>query len=374
MPALTAAGTTAEQAARTVARAALPGSPNDEPVGPLDEPQWEHLLTIVRRQRIGGLLVEAIAAGALIVTDAQEIAAARIHAVGASLCLRLERMLLTVTRLLADAGIPSVVLKGPAHAHLAYPDPAQRLFGDVDLLVRSADMAGAIAVLEQRGFRRPFASIGVDFDREFGKGALLVSGDGLELDLHRTLVFGLFGLTLDLDGMFEGTVELALAGRSLAALGPEERFLHACYHAALGNNPPRLQALRDVAQMHGAHAFDVAALRRLCAEARADAVVARAIRLVESELGLELEGELAAWAREYQVGAWERRAIEAQIGERQSMTVQALLALRVLPMRSRVRLVRALIAPGEGLVRQRGGSRRAWLWRGIGSLLRGMRP
>ena len=54
-------------------------------------------------------------------------------------------------RMMREAGIPYVVLKGCASA-LYYPDPSERIMGDVDFLVRKEDMGRAGSVLEQAGF------------------------------------------------------------------------------------------------------------------------------------------------------------------------------------------------------------------------------
>ena len=51
--------------------------------------------------------------------------------------LVLEDLLLEVVEMLAAAGIEIRCIKGPAVAHLDYPAPELRSFGDIDLLVRS---------------------------------------------------------------------------------------------------------------------------------------------------------------------------------------------------------------------------------------------
>ena len=56
------------------------------------------------------------------------------------------------------------------------------------------------------------------------------------------------------------------------ALAREERFLHSCFHAALGDNPPRLLALRDVAQVLLDGRLDLHLVRALAASWQADAV------------------------------------------------------------------------------------------------------
>ena len=56
-----------------------------------------------------------------------------------------------VDELMKNANIPYVILKGCASA-LYYPDPLERMMGDVDFLIRKSDLKCAGAVLEQEGF------------------------------------------------------------------------------------------------------------------------------------------------------------------------------------------------------------------------------
>ena len=51
-------------------------------------------------------------------------------------CVQLERVLLETVAELDALGAEFRVLKGTAVAHLDYPDPSWRGFGDIDLLVR----------------------------------------------------------------------------------------------------------------------------------------------------------------------------------------------------------------------------------------------
>src|SRR5690606_19262159 len=103
------------------------------------------------------------------------------------------------------------------------------------------------------GYRRPLPEQSPGFDRRFGKGATVVSPEQLEVDLHRRLAIGRFGVRLPTDVLFEEPGferpdPLPLAGRTLPALGPPARLLHACYHAALGGFR-HVRVHRDIAQL-----------------------------------------------------------------------------------------------------------------------------
>jgi hypothetical protein len=148
-------------------------------------------------------------------------------------------LLLDAVSVVREASIPTCVLKGVALAHLVYPDPSYRVFGDVYLLVPSAMFASAIAVLHREmGTARCVPELRPGFDERFGKEALMRSVNGLELDVHRMFVEGAWGLTMDLDDLFSPSRRFVLAGQELDALPMPQQFLHACYAAAIGDWPP----------------------------------------------------------------------------------------------------------------------------------------
>src|SRR5207248_10574335 len=65
---------------------------------------------------------------------------------------------------LSRAGLRSLVLKGPAIASWLYDDPADRAYGDIDLLVDPARFAQAESVLGRLGFEPVVGPL--DFERD----------------------------------------------------------------------------------------------------------------------------------------------------------------------------------------------------------------
>src|SRR5690606_4290651 len=116
---------------------------------------------------------------------------------------------------------------------------------------------------------------------------------GDELDAHRTLLFGSFGLHIVTADLFASTVTFELGGHELRALGPETGLLHACYHAALGDPDPRLGSLRDVAQRFALGEHDPDSVLELVERWGAAPVVARAVRLCASHLDVRIDDEVA---------------------------------------------------------------------------------
>ena len=329
---------------------------------PLEDRAWRQLLRTVSAQRLHGLAARAAADGVLAVTEDQASELVELEAHAAASAVLLERALIDTASTLAAAGVPVRVLKGAAVAHLDYPDPALRLFGDIDVLMRSAHVERGIATLVDAGCTRAVAELASGFDRRFGKGATLRRPDGAEVDVHRILVSGSFGLRFESDTLFHSEESFQVGGVQLPALGRTHRFLHACYHAALGNPVPRLVPVRDVAQMARHPAFDWGAALDEAGRWRGEAVVARALDLCSGLLGVELDDGLVAWASSFEPSARDRRAIAACLSEDGRFARQAIGALPDVPgLRAKVAYARALAFPRTDHLAGRGRDRGAHL-------------
>lgn len=332
--------------AAKVAAAGLPGSLHDRPDAPLHDRLWERLLDRVREQRLTGLLASAVSTGSWPATDEQYVDVLEAHVRATFEVLELEHLLLVVVDQLAAAGVDARVLKGSAVAHLDYPQTHERVFGDVDLLVRGADFDRAVETLVRLGYHRRFPQPRRGFDSRFSKGTSFVSPDGFELDLHRTFVMGPFGLLVDLDQVWAEHQPFTVGGQSLAALAPDVRFLHACFHAALGDAVPRLMPQRDVVQLLLGGSLDMNVVRELMSTWRAQAVVARAVTLAWETLAVADVVALSAWAQRYTPSAQERRYLKVYTDTRGSYAAKELAALSALPRtRDRVAFLHALVLP-----------------------------
>lgn len=359
-----------EEVALAVAAYGLRGTLTRLPDSPLGADDWAALVERVRHERMPGLLVAAIADGALPVLPEQAEEASQAHVSSMCTAVLLERDLLDTVHLLGDAGIPCRVLKGSAVAHLDYDDPSLRSFGDLDLLVPPEHFDRAVELVAGRGDRRQFLSPRPDFDRRFSKGTSFITSSGRDLDLHRTFVSGPFGLTVELPDLFASASPFSLGGESVLALGPEERFLHACFHAALGDIPPRLVALRDVAQILLHTPLSVPDVQERCRRWRAEPVVARAVSLAWQSLRIADVVALSVWASRYRLDAGQRRAIRVYTDEHTTYPAQAATALWAIPRFSdRAAYLRALLFPDRHYLAPRDQSYTKRVRRGLTTLV-----
>jgi hypothetical protein len=339
---------------RSVAASGLGGEQTSWPSAPLDRHAWDELIRVVRQQRLAGLLVHAIDHGDLPATVEQTGQARREHFDGICRVLMLEGGALEIIDHLSTAGVEARVLKGPAVAHLDYPDPALRLFVDVDLLVSSAQFDQAVDALTTAGHPRQHPQPRLGFDRRFSKGTSFVAHGRLEIDLHRTFVMGPFGLRVVLDDLWVSASTFTVADTDLQALDPEVRFLHACFHAALGNAVPRLVPQRDVAQMLLNRRLDMDRVEGLMSRWQAEAVVAKAVSQTWRTLRLTDTSPVATWALRYRPSARSRRDLALYSDPNGSYTRKSLGALRALPgVRDKAAFAFALAFPDRSYVEAR---------------------
>jgi hypothetical protein len=340
-----------------VAGYGLPGASSALPQSVLDDTVWDVVFSEVHRQRLTGHLVHAIDDGAFKAKDNQEAAALDAHERALALALMLEQLLLKTTRQLERADVCVRVLRGPAVAHTVYSDPGLRSFADIDLLVAERDYEAALSQLSTGGARRRFQEPRPGFERRFGKGVCLEIPGGLEIDVHRTLVAGPFGLALDADGLFEDSADFVVGGRTLQGLDPEARLVDACFHAALKGKQHGLSALRDVAQMVLCSPLDLGRLRDRCRLWRCGIVVQRGVDHAWEAFGLEPTAEVVRWARSYEPTRFERQALYAYRNGHGTYARQAVAGLGALDgLRAKLTYAAALLFPARVYVRDRDGT------------------
>lgn len=345
-----------------IAAQGLPGVSGLKAMRPLTTQAFANLMQAVARQRIQGHLVAAIENGLLPATEHQDSLAREAHLSVLATDLLLERLLVETSTLLTGLAVSHRALKGPAVARTAYPEPALRSFGDVDLLIDAASFDDTVEALRAAGGIPRFEDPRPRFTARFGKGVCVVTPSGLEIDLHRVFNSGAFGLAIDQDELLRESDSVVIAGTAIPVLSAPYRFLHACYHAALGSPRPRFSSLRDIAQIASTTSLDNRRVLSIATGWRGLAVLQRALFLTRVNLTANFDSPLFRWAETYVPSRFECRALESYVSDSASYARQAAVGLWALPTwRQRAAYAQALLFPSSHYLQQREGSHlRRW--------------
>jgi hypothetical protein len=316
------------------------------PERPLGSEAWGQLVALVGAQRLAPQLASIAGAGRWPVTPEQVAHSESLHAAAMATSLLLDRQLLDVARQFDAHAVPFVVLKGSAVAHLDYPDPAGRAYGDVDLLVPPSHIETAEAVVTAAGGRRAFSEPRPGFDRRFGKGSSYRMPSGLEVDIHRTLALGPFGIAVDPVELAAGQDSFVIGDRTLPALDRPRRFLHACYHAVLGRSVPRLVPLVDLVMAAPRTERDMHEVVQLAHRWQADAVLDAAIAVTVERLGWSVPGHISRAFDELSRSERQRRWLRAYRDERRSSALLTMAGVEAIPgWPDRIDYLRAALWP-----------------------------
>ncbi len=306
-------GRALSRAQQTVLGCGLPISPDGRieqasipPIGPAE---LDDLVRWASNERITGLLVLALDAGAIVVEPPAgselDNAVQTAHVAALRSSLAAEATGVVAVAALRHAGIDPYLFKGMASAHLDYADPAERTFFDADIVVPRAQIAPAIDALTAAGFQREGTPLGARWERRFARAVELRQHDGVELDLHGCVATGYFGWTLDHARLRSDRAVVDLGGHEMFAFGPTGRLLISCYAVELSRGPG-LRLLRDVAQQ----LFVTNADWRTAAQWAGDGEIVIARALLRLRDALEIEHESFGWAELVEPTPTARRALE----------------------------------------------------------------
>ncbi|HXW34674.1 MAG TPA: nucleotidyltransferase family protein, partial [Acidimicrobiales bacterium] len=329
---------------------------------PLDARSWSELMTLLQRQRLIGLFSAAVSECAIAVTAEQKDELSAVEEATVSKTLEVERDAIEIVDALANAKIKHRILKGPAVAHLDYPDPQRRPYEVVNLLVPMDRYDDAVELIMGRGCRRSVPEPRPGFDRRFGKGTTLLSDDGRVVELHRTIVTGPYAMLTDPNNLFDTSTALELHGHELCALGLEERLLHACFDARIGDDPPLLLRLRDIVQLALTNQLDIPHIESISDAWKAQSVVAEAIHHAWETLSVVDIVPLSAWAAGHKSSRTDRRRLSAYRKVRGRTLVSVPTVRDIRPRRAIVPYLRAVLLPDRRYLegRYRGHAHRWW--------------
>jgi hypothetical protein len=342
--------------ARTIAASGLAGmQPPDATT--VSEAAWPGVLSRIRAERISGLAVQSAESGWLDLSDEQTTELLREHRDSMTWCLSVERKLVGLAEAFDAEGIVFAVLKGASVAHTMYADPCLRSFGDLDLLVATADYERACALLGRLGHIRQRPEPRPGFEVRFGKASVHKHpDDDVEVDLHRTLVLGPFGLWIDPHELLASREPFLLGGRKLDRLDDTAMLLNVAMHASLGQRPIRLVPLRDVAQLLTAADVDWQVLAGWARRWRVAPVLRHAFLTMGTTLGVPIPLDASRFVG-MRPARSEARLLSRYTGTRRNEGGTSITTLRAIPgLRAKAAYARALAFPDRSFLEARSGN------------------
>jgi hypothetical protein len=143
--------------------------------------------------------------------------------------------------------------KGAALGQLLYGDSAMRQFGDLDFLVRPADMTRVRSALQELDYVAKLQLSPRQENEYLHSGYEHVFGLGRERNLVEVqwqIVPRFYAIDFDMEALFARSVELDVDGLRPRTLGDEDQMLVLCVHAAK-HQWAQLGMLRDIATLAG---------------------------------------------------------------------------------------------------------------------------
>jgi len=301
----------------------------------------------LERERVLGMAVAAVGGGSLVGPDDVLTSIISRHDEVMHQTMRVEIGAVKLSQRLTAAGVDHRFLKGVALAHTLASSSADRSYRDVDVLVRSDDIAAVVELLRRDGATRLQPELRPGYDRRFAKSVTLRI-DSVEVDIHRLLCPGPFGVWMRPNELFLLKRTFLVAGTELPTLDPTDHLVHACYHVALGQVTPVLSNLRDVAMLAAASVdpVDPERFAETVKRWRGGPVIKRAVREVQARLDAELPEWLVSYAHQ-QFPIAELDQIAPYLDDDPSGRFAALApaTLRALPMSERAAYAMAVGLP-----------------------------
>lgn len=195
---------------------------------------------------------------------------------------------------LADAGVAPVLFKGAALAYTAYPDPACRPMGDLDLWVPEPDMPLARSTLGAAGYREHVkAERPLDMQRQLGGEVQLTGtrpGSGL-VELHWSMFSGEWlrrTAAVDNEGIRSRARVTQIAGCDALIPAPEDAAIQLAVHLAVNHQMafPGVRGLLDLALLARTSNLDWTAVAARAQEWRVATATWLVLRLAAELFGL----------------------------------------------------------------------------------------
>jgi hypothetical protein len=203
--------------------------------------------------------------------------------------------LLNIHRHLKSRGLEVLPYKGPVLAEMLYGNAAMRQFSDLDLLVRSGDLAAIKEALAELGYETGL-QLEKAAERDYLKSGYEYTFDGARgrnlLELKWQILPRFYSVGFDVNEFFERTSVITIEGQRVRTLCDQDLMLVLCVHAAK-HAWKQISWLCDIVQLAGSRQLDWAALQAKAEGLGTMRIMAVTFLLANKLLGATMPAELA---------------------------------------------------------------------------------
>jgi hypothetical protein len=213
------------------------------------ELDWAALFTLAEEHGLIGLLAMRLQdfGETLVPPDIRQRLQAR-HRAQLLFTLGMTAELFRLLGRLGDAGIATLVVKGPVLSVQAYGDSGLRQYVDLDLLVWHKEVRRATEIMTAAGYEPDVPLNAIIAGKIPGEYLFTRTGTKLLVELHTEHTFRYFPRSLPLGKLFERQIRVVVDAHEVPALSAEDELVLICIHGAK-HFWERLMWIADVAAM-----------------------------------------------------------------------------------------------------------------------------
>jgi hypothetical protein len=163
--------------------------------------------------------------------------------------LRLATETARLAQSFANCGVAAIAFKGAALSLTLYGNPGLRQYGDIDVLVRIADLERAVETMQSVGYQLAMTPAQQKYFRDRRYHFVFEhKTSGLFVEVHWAFTPRYWPFALDQQDLWQCRRFVTFHGRSIPCLSPEHSLLALCAHGAK-ERWARLQMLVDVCEL-----------------------------------------------------------------------------------------------------------------------------
>jgi hypothetical protein len=193
----------------------------------------------------------------------------------------------------AAAGVEALVIKGPVLSERCYGDPGLRQYGDLDLIVRDADIQRSTELMLSLGYEASVPLTAIQAKKIPGEYVFRQTSTKLLVEFHTELTFRYHPRPLPLEKLFKRQARVKIDSHLVPALSPEDELLLICIHGAK-HFWEQLSYIADVAAFVSVQKLDWTRVQSAAAEVGGERMLYAGLRLAADVLDAPLPENVSA--------------------------------------------------------------------------------